>query len=797
MTSDIRAGLRQLRRAPGMAAAAVLTLAVGIGATSAVFSFIAAVMSASAPVDDMERRVALWSRNRAEAETKNAVSPGDFLDWRRRATLIDGATATRNRSATLGGLDNAVRVNVQEVTPEYFAFFRWSPAMGRGFTADDAAPGAPRVTVASYEFWRNVMAGRADAVGTEVRIDGTPATVVGVLPRMPAVRGIFVPLAVDQAAADRTARNLFVFARLRDGVTLEQARAEMDAIGEALEREYPATNRGWSVNTRPLQEEFIGPQARLAFAILAGAVTAVLLIGCVNVANLLLARGFARRGELAVRVALGAGSWRIARQLLAECGVIAALGAAASLLVSRWTLQFFQATAALSIDSPWMDADGLNVRALSITALAAIVATVASGLAPALAARRTDVVSGLQASGRSNIRANRRVTSTLVAAEIALAVLLLIISGLMMRTLIALESLEPGFDVSNTLTASVTLPQEVPPDGAAQWFERAVARARTLPGVLSAAATSRVPFAGGRFNPNRGLEIEGRTAAADEGTWAVDYVVTPQLVETLRVPLVEGRTFTDGDGAGAPLVALVSRAMAERYWPDRSPLGARVRQGDEPVGVWRTVIGVVNDIRNDDADAPPIPYLYVPLAQRPVHTMTLVIRTATDAASLATPVRRAIAGLDPDQALYDVRTMQDVLEADLAGSRVLIDVLGAFALVALGLAGLGVWAVAAQSVGQRTREIGVRMALGASARQVMGLMAVQALVPLAAGLSIGLLAGLGVARLLRSLLFQVSPNDPLTIALTIATLAAVGLIATLGPALRAAHLDPLAALREP
>lgn len=794
---DLKAAIRQLRSAPGVALAAVLTLAVGIGSTSAVFSFIAAVMSASSPVDDMDRRVALWSRNRAEAETKNAVSAGDFVEWRRRATLLESVIALRSRSATLGGLENAVRVRVQEVTPNYFEFFRWTPPMGRTFTPADAVAGAPRVIVVSYAFWRNQLAARGDVAGMTVRLDGEPVTIIGVLPRLPAVDGVFTPLAVDDATSDRTTRNLFVFARLRDGVSIEQARAEMESIGQALEGEFPATDRGWSVNTQPAQEEFIGPQARLALAILAGAVASVLLIGCVNVANLLLARGFARRGELAVRVALGAGSWRIARQLLVECGLIAAIGAVASIAVSRWTMQYFQATAPLSIDSPWMDGDGLNFRALAITAVAGIVATLASGLAPILAARRTDVITALQASGRSGLRANRRLTGSLVAAEIALAVMLLIISGLTMRTLIAIESLDPGFDVTDTLTATITLPLATPAADAARWFERAIARVRAVPGVISAGATSRVPFAGSRFNPNRGLEIEGRTAIrSDEGTWAVDYVITPQLIETLHVRLIEGRTFTDGDGAGAPLVAIVSEAMAERYWPGRSPLGAHVRQGDEPAGEWRTVVGVVHDIRNDDADAPPIPYLYVPLAQRPVRTMTLVLRTAGDAAALATPLRRAVSEIDRDQALYDVRTMEDVLEADLAGSRVLIEVFGAFALIALGLAGLGVWAVAAQSVGQRTREIGVRVALGATARHVARLMAMQGLMPIAIGLGLGLMAGLGVARVMRSILFQTSPTDPLTIAGTIAALAIVGCVATLGPALRAARLDPLAALRE-
>jgi putative ABC transport system permease protein len=615
------------------------------------------------------------------------------------------------------------------------------------------------------------------------------------LPRAAWIDGVYVPLALDSAANDRSARNLFVFARMRDGVSIEQVRAEMTGIGESLEREAPRTNAGWTVNTRPLQEEFVGPQARVAFAILIGTVLSVLLIGCVNIANLLLARGLARRGELSVRRALGAGSWRVARQLLVESGLIAAAGAAASLIVSRWTMQFF--VTQVPVDSPWTENAGLNPRALVILMFAAVLATLGSSVAPILAARRGDLMSGLQASGRSGIRLNRRLTMGLVAAEIALAVLLLVVSGLLTRTLVQLQTLDPGFEVANVLTASVTLPQTASEQEAARWFERALAEIRTLPGVVSAGATSRVPFAGSRFNPNRGLEVEGRSLqSADEGTWAVDYTVTPDYFETLRIPVLEGRAFSDSDGGSAPLVAVVSATMAKRFWPDRSPLGGRLRTGDEPPGTWRTIVGVVADVRNDDADQPPIPYLYMPLAQRPLRTMTLVTKTAGEPAAMAGALRRAIGTLDPDQALYDVRTMEEVVEADLRETRVLIQVLGAFALIAVGLAGLGVWSVSAQAVVQRTREIGVRVALGASSRRIIALMARQSLPALVAGLTLGLATGLGAARLIQSLLFQVSPTDPVTISSTLAVLASVAAVAIFGPALRAARLDPSVALRE-
>jgi len=605
--------------------------------------------------------------------------------------------------------------------------------------------------------------------------------------------GIFVPLVLDDQRDERSARTLFVWARLRDGVTTEAARQEMEGIGRELETEYPATNRGWAVNTQPLQDEFVGPQARLVFALLAGTVVAVLLIGCVNVANLLLARGAARRGEMAVRLALGAGGWRLVRQLLVESAVLAILGGALSLVVSRWTISLLTTLGA--VDSPWIANSGLNIRALMLTLAASIVATCAAGLMPALAARRADVVGGLHAAGRSGGASPRRTTRALVAAQVAISVTLLVMGGLGARTLQALEQLEPGFDMENVLTATISLPDSMPANQAAQWFDQALARGRQIPSVMSAGATSRLPFAGGRWNPNRGLEIEGQTTEGTGGTWAIDYIVTPGLIETLRVHLVEGRLFTEADGADAPPVAVINEAMARRYWTGRSPIGARLRQGGATQAPWRTVVGVVGDIRNDDADQPPVPYLYVPLAQRPIRTMSLTLRVPDDPTAVAEPLRAAIAEHDPDQALYDVRTMRRLWEMDLSGTRTLIRVMGALAAIALGLAGLGVWGVAAQSVGQRTREIGVRVALGATAGQVGRFIAWQGLVPVALGLGIGSVGGLAMARVMRSILFQVTPTDPVTLATTLGLLAIVGLVATLGPALRAARLDPVVALR--
>jgi predicted permease len=790
MRLDIMTALRQLRRAPGTALAAIVTLAVGIGATTAVFSFVTAIMSAASPAPDMARVVGLWSHNRNESETKSLVSPADFLDWRRRATSFELLAAWRGTEVNVSGTAVAIRTSALLVTPSYLRIFEWRPILGRPFTEVDARSGAPRTVIVSYPFWQNTLNGRHDVIGSTIRLDGAPATIIGVLPRLPALNGLLRPLSLDGQQSERSTRTLFVFARLGPGISIEAARAEMESIGQALERDFPDTNRGWAVNTRPAQEEFVGPQARLVFALLIGVVTAVLLIGCVNVANLLLARGASRRGELAVRLALGAGGWRVVRQLLIECAVLAMLGGALSSIVSRWTVDLLQTLG--PIDSPWVANGGLNPRALILTALGSLAATVLCGLAPALSARRANLVSGLHDAGRSGGRGVRRTTRILVTAQVALAVALVFVAGLATRTLIALEQLEPGFDMQNVLTASVTLPDSMPADAAGRWIEEAVARARQVPGVTSAGATSRLPFAGGRWNANRGLEIEGQSVATAEGRWAVDYVITPGLFESLRVTLVEGRLFAPTDGAETPPVAIVNQAMARRFWPNASPIGARLRQVG---GSWRTVVGVVADVRNDDADQPPLPYLYVPLAQHPIRTASIAVRTTSDPAHLAEPLRQAVASFDPNQPLYDVRTMVDVWQTDLQGSRILIQVMRTLALIALGLAGLGVWGVAAQSVGQRTREIGVRVALGANAAQVGRLIAWQGFVPIAVGLAIGLIAGLGLGRLMRSLLFQVTPTDSYTVAGTLALLALVGLAATIGPALRAARLDPLVALR--
>ena len=522
----------------------------------------------------------------------------------------------------------------------------------------------------------------------------------------------------------------------------------------------------------------------------------VLVIGCVNIANLLLARGVARRGEIAVRMALGAGGWRIARQLLVECAVLVLVGGAASLFVARWVMALFVSN--FPLESAWVDGGALSLRTLAVTAAGACAATLLVGLIPALASRRVDLSGGLHAAGRNaSDRPQRRTARTLVAAQVTLAVVLLIVAGLLARTVSALQRLDSGFDVSHLLTASIALPATVSEDAAAQWFSGAIERARTIPGVTAVAGASRLPFAGSRFNPNRSLTIEGRATASprEEGAFAIDYVVSPGYFATMKLPLEDGREFATGDDASAPLVAIVSDTLARRYWPGRSPLGGRVRQGDEPPGLWRTVVGVVGDVRNDDADQPPLPYLYLPLAQHPQRAMSIALRTVGEPTALGGTLRKTIATFDPEQPVFDVRSMESILDADLRQSVVLIQILKGFALAALGLAGIGIWGVVSQLVAQRTKEIGVRMALGASATQVATLIARVGLLPVALGLVVGLSAGLVVARLFRSMLFGVTSADPLTLIATCGLIVGVAVCAVVGPLRRALRLDPVQVLR--
>ena len=799
LLQDLRYGVRTLLTSPGFAAIAVVTLALGIGATSVVFSFVTAVLTAAAPVEDMDRLAAVWLHNRTQGETKSVVSPEAFVEWRRRQRSFDLFGAMRDGAINLSGSDEPVRVRAGHMTADLFPILGLRPAFGRAFTPAEERPGAPRVAVLSHRLWRERFGGDRAVLGREIQLDGRPATIVGVLPENEVARELVVPLTIDPAQPLHTEKALIVMGRLRPGVSLEQARAEMAAIGEQLERERPESHRGWGVNTRPLQEEFVGPQARVVFALLAAAAAAVLLIGCANIANLLLARGISRAREVAVRTALGASRARLVRQMLAESLVLALAGTGAGLLVAHWGLRALRA--AFALDQAFMDRAVVDARVIGFAAAASVIATLCFGLLPALQSARPDVNLALRDGARATggVR-TRRLRAALVSAEVAMAVLFLVVSLLFMRTLTALQRIEPGFDTANLLTLRVSLPEVryATDDSVASFFGRVVERARSTRGVVSAGAGLRVPAAGSRWNPNRSVVIEGRPVVDGETLFAADLTVTPGYLETLRIPLRAGRALRAGDAAGAPLAVVVSEMMVRRYFGGDTAraLGARIRLGDEPSrDAWRTIVGVTGDVRNDDIDAPPLPMVYVPLAQRASREMTIVMRTAGDPLAHAADGRAAVADVDPDQPVYEIKSMAQILDEDLRQSVVLIGILGVFAAVALVLAALGIYGVVAHAVAQRTREIGVRMALGAALGDVVRLVARQGLTPVAIGLAFGAAAGVAVSQLMTSVLYGVTPTDPVTYAAVAGILAIVSLVACIAPAMRAARIDPLLAIR--
>ena len=799
MLQDLRYAVRTLSRTPGFAAIAVLTLALGIGATALVFSWVSAVLSAASPVMDMDRLAGIWSHNRTQGETKNVVSAQDFVEWRRRQQSFERFGALRRGALNLSGTDEPVRVEAQFATADMLQVLGVRPALGRTFTPAEEQPGAALVAILSHRFWRDRFNSRADMLGREILLDGRPATIIGVMPPNDLSPSVTVPLTIDLLGPEYSERRLFVFARMRPGVTLDQAREEMTRIGQQLEREWPDTHGGWGVNTRPLQEEFVGPQARLVFALLAAAAAAVLLIGCANIANLLLARGIARGREVAVRTALGASRARLVRQMLVESFVLALAGTALGLVVAHWGLGLLRA--GLPMDAALMERAVVDGRVLAFAAGVAVLATLFFGLIPAMQSVRPDVNQALRDGSRTTggVR-TRRLRSALVASEVAMAVLFLVVSLLAIRTLVALQRIEPGFDASNVLTMRVSLPgaRYASDASVAAFYERAVDRLGSMPGVTAAGAGLRVPTAGSRWNPSRSLVVEGRPPREGETLFAADLTVTPGYLETLRIPLHRGRALTTTDSTDAPLAVVVNEMMVRRYWDGDigRAIGARIRLGDErDPQAWRTVVGVVGNVRNDDIDSPPLPMVYVPLAQRTSRDMTLVIRTSGDPLTRVADVRAAIGGVDPEQPLYEIKSMAQVLEDDMRANILLIAILGIFAGVALALAALGIYGVVSHAVAQRTHEIGVRMALGAAVRDVVGLTVRQGLTPVMIGLALGIVAGLGVSTLMRSILYEVTPTDPVTYAGVVVILTGVAFLACVAPARRAARVDPLSALR--
>ncbi len=804
LVRPVRQAARRLLRAPGFTLVAVATLALGIGANTAIFSVVESVLLRPLPYPEPDRLVMLWEDfSRRGGDAKDWFSPGNFYDWREQNTSFTGMSAFTDYSPTLVDDAGAERLTAGAVTHGFFRVLGVAPLMGRTFTADEDAPGSNHVAVLSYGFWQSRLGGAPDIVGRTISLDGEPTTVVGVMPRgfafpvMPQT-ALWTPLGTDLANGPRAEIYLRVVARTKSGVTLAAARSDIRSIAARLEKDYPRANQGVGAALTPLHETLVGDM-RPGLLTLLGAVGLVLLIACVNLANLLLVRSASRRRERAIRTALGAGPGRLATDVLVESFLLAVVGAGAGLILAAWLLDALVALAPIAVPSTFVPR--LDPTVLAFTIGLAALTGLAFGLLPALQGLQDQVTAGLKegAAGSGLGRGGRRLRSGLVAGQVALAFALLVGAGLLLRSFVALQSVDPGFQPRGLLTFQVGLPSAEYAENArvTTFFDDFLARIRALPGVGEAGMVSAVPMSGN--DTDASFVIEGEPAPAPGQGKVIWYrQVDPDYFRTMGIRLVEGRGIQRSDDPDAPRVAVLSETAAQKFFPGQDPVGKRFKPGSDPARdiPWWTIVGVVGSVRHVGLDAAPRAEMYISQAQAPRRSMTLVVRARRgDPLTLMPSVRAALRDIDPRLAISQVHTEDAIIGRTIALPRFLTLCLIAFGIMALVLAGIGIYGVIAYAVGQRTREMGIRMALGAGRGDVVRLVMAQGIVIIVAGLATGLLAALALGRAIRGLLFHVQSADTVTLIAAPLVLAGVALLAIYIPARRATRVDPLDALR--
>ena len=804
LARDVRYALRGLRRTPGFTAVVVLTLALGIGANTAVFSVVNAVLLRPLPYREPERLVTIEHYYPSLNGLQAPVSAAGFADYRDRTRIFDGVAVESPWRPTLTGRSEPERLAGARVSGQYFSTLGVGAAIGRTLRPDEDEAGRNRVVVVSDGFWRRVLAGSPSAVGgTTLLLDGEQYDVVGVMP--PGFRDFYfrdaelwTPLALspEQLTSGFTNEWLQLTARLKPAVTPERAGAELAAFAEQLKRDRPdAYMPDWTLRTTTLTERGTG-RLRPTLLVLLGAVGFVLLIGCANVANLLLARASGRTGEVAVRTALGADRWQVVRPLFAESMVLALVGGAAGLLLAELGVRAFAKLDPASVPGARdLRVDGV---VMAFTLLVSLVTGALFGLAPVLQTWRTNFSGGLRegARGASADRAGRDVRRALVVAEIALALTLLVGAGLMIKSVSRLQGISPGFEPRNVLTLRVDLPATRFRSDTQQvaFFDELLPRVAALPGVRAVGANTSLPFGGGT---TRSFQVEGlEMTEGQPEPWGDFRVVSPGYFAALRVPLLRGREFTPRDDAGAPRVAVVDEELARRYWPAADPIGKRVgfSQGDSTM--WMQVVGVVGHVKQEGLDADPRVQLYLPYPQEGVSTMELAVRTAGEPTALLGARRSAVRSVDAEIPISRVRTMEQRIEASVGQRRLSMLLLTVFSAIALALASIGIYGVMAYSVAQRSRELGVRIALGATRRGVLTMVLRQGMALVLGGVAVGLLAAWALSRLLASQLYGVPPTDAATFGTVALLLAGVAALATTLPAVRATRVDPVTALRQ-
>jgi putative ABC transport system permease protein len=798
MMADFRHALRVLVRRPAFTLVAVLTLALGIGANTAIFSVVNGVLLRPLPFPDPDRIVRLWEQTKAGG--RNNVSNPNFLDWRARATSFEALSAYRGGTETVLGGRDAVFAEAYIVTDGFFGVLGVQPARGRTFVAEEMREGGVPAVVVGHRFWSSTLGGQTDLSRLRVIIGGVPARVVGVMPEgfaYPDGADIWAPKELLPDTSGRTANNNRVIGRLKKGVTLPQAVADLNLIAAQLKEQYGRGTGAEAVQVMTLHDAITSTSKETLWLLL-GSVGLVLLIACANVATAMLATG---EEELALRAALGASRWRLVCQLLAESLTIGTAGAALGILLAGWAVRALLSLEAVGL--PRGTEVGIDARVMLFTVALGLVTPLLFGLMPALQASHTELRDALAEGGRSGAAPMRsRVRGLLVAAEVAVALVLLVGAGLLIRSFVKVVSVDPGFDTGGGLVASMSVPATKYPDAprSALFYSGLMERLRQLPGVAAAGAVTQAPFSGA--DHNGAFEIEGQPAAQDAKAlpYAGYRVATPGYLEAVGIPLLEGRALNEGDREGAVPAAVVNQSFARQFLPGRDPIGVRFKfRGMDRVNPVFTIVGVAGDVHHRSLVEAAQPEVFISAYQQPFrarYTMYVVVRPTNrlQQAALATAVRDAVRGLDGDVPV-EMSSLDAFIRASVAERRFMLMVLGAFAGVALLLAGTGIYSVLSQSVAQRTQEIGIRMALGADARRVIGLMLGTAMRSVGAGVAAGAIAGVYAVRLLTTFLFNVTPLDPWTFAGAAVLLTFVALVAAYLPARRATRVDPLSALR--
>ncbi|HEX8719431.1 MAG TPA: ABC transporter permease [Pyrinomonadaceae bacterium] len=799
---DLRFGVRTLLKSPAFTVVAVLSLALGIGANTAIFSVVNGILLRPLPYPEPDRIVDVWHtppQASFPGQRIFSVSPANYLDWKQQSRSFEQMAVYQYAGFSLSDGGEPVRVTGAAVSSDLFSVLRSPVGRGRAFSAEEEQPGRDQVVVLGHGLWQRAFGANPDIVGRTVNLNSRGYTVVGVMPpgfEFPEEAELWVPLAWGaEERQTRAIHDYTVVARLKQGVALEQARAEMNTISSRLEQQYPEDNKGWGATVVPLHEDLVG-DVRPALLVLFSAVGFVLLIACANVANLMLARGANRRKEIALRIALGATRGRIVRQLLCESVLLAVVGGLLGLLLARWGAQLLVRLSSGSL--PHASEVGVDAWALGFTLLVSVAAGALAGIAPALQFSRNEISETLkQGTGRTGGGSVRqRTRRALVVVEVALSLILLVGAGLMIRSFWKLQNVDPGFDTSNALTLRVPLapPRYAEPQQQLAFHDRVLEQIRALPGVVAAGSTTTLPLTGG--GSKQPFTVEGQPAPpVAEQPLAQTRYVSPDYFRAAGIPVRRGRAFDDRDGDGAPQVVIISEAMARRFFPGQDPVGQRLTPSFHLKQGAREIVGVVGDVKSSGLDAEMAATMYLPYRQSPRPWLSFVVRTASDPQGLVQPVTRAVYSVDKEQAVTGVRTMEQVLAESLSGRRFNMTLLITFAALALLLAAVGVYGVMSYTVMLRRRELGIRMALGARAGDVLRLVLGQGLALTLVGVAVGLAGAYGLTRLMASLLYGVTATDFLTFGSVSGVIVVVGLLASFLPARRATKVDPLVALR--